>query len=76
MVVKIPKVVKFALPVVGVILLIFIAIIGAFAGNQVIQQQQQDNCDTEETQTASPVSGGKKNKVKGIKVKEYTRGAS
>ncbi|MCT7879991.1 MAG: CHAP domain-containing protein [Lactobacillus crispatus] len=71
MVVKIPKVVKFALPVVGVILLIFIAIIGAFAGNQVIQQQQQDNCDTEETQTASPVSGGKKNKVKGIKVKEY-----
>ena len=44
---------------------------GAFAGNQVIQQQQQDNCDTEETQTASPVSGGKKNKVKGIKVKEY-----
>ena len=60
MVVKIPKVAKFALPVVGVILLIFIAIMGAFAGNQVIQQQQQDNCDTEETQTASPVSGGKK----------------
>src|SRR5699024_11723823 len=39
--------------------------------NQVNQQQQQDNCDTEETQTASPVSGDKKNKVKGIKVKEY-----
>ena len=70
-VVQIPKVIKFALPVFGVIMILFIALIGAFAGNQAIQEQQQDNCDTEETQTASPVTNAKKSKVKGIKVKEY-----